>query len=556
MTYPPSGFPPPSGPYSAPDPFQGMSPPAYPNPFQQAGPPPWAPNPYGAGAWQAPVFQAGYGQAPPPPVPPRGNKRWLVITVVVAVVIAAAGTGTLLWWLNARGGESGGGDTTLSAASPLPTSVPPLGALRPPRDQLVPSLEKPLEKPRWSYKPDSFSTSILGGDAHTVVVSVDNYQQNKGVLAVDAGNGQPRWPKPVMPASLAGSSLNNMFSECVIDRAATTIGCAFSDGVQSTDRGIVLVFFDTATGAEKNSTTVPGTYWGKIRGMYSAGDGFVVVLEDEVVGYRANGSVAWRTPNKQEDPRADGHNNVAVYGDQGIVVLRDGRVLDASTGNPIVQGGSAVGSAAFASGFGLAGEQTFTFYDFGGTKTASVPSEGFAFVAGYGTNGYRWSVGLSLQTSGSSGLYYPLAYNEASGDLRAYDPASGRVLWNRHVGQDGTRSIAAYGNGTTCFILLRDDSAVRVKVQTCETDSDNPFVEAPTDVSVGTYLRFLGSDGQRMLFGTYTEHNDEVHNDEVVAIDGTTGQEVWRKSGVSNLALSLWAGGGLYSTYDGLFRWF
>ncbi|WP_454787554.1 outer membrane protein assembly factor BamB family protein [Mycolicibacterium lutetiense] len=552
MTYPPAGFPPPSGPYSVPDPFQGMPSPANPDPFQQAGPPPSGPSPFGAQGWQPPVFQAGYGQPPPTPEPPRSNKRWLVIAVVAAVVIAAAGTGTLLWWLNARGGESGGAAPSASASpSPLPTSVPPLGALRPPRDQLVPSLEKPLEKPRWSYKPDSFSTSILGGDAYTVVVSVDNYQQNKGVLAVDAENGAPRWPKPVMPAGIADRSLNNMFSECVIDRAATTIGCAFSDGVQSTDRGIVLAFFDTAMGAQKNSTKVPGTYWGEIRGMYSAGDGFVVVLEDEVVGYRADASVGWRTPNKQVDPKATGHKNVAVYGDQGIVVLLDGRVLDANTGNLILQGGSALGSAAFASGFGLSDGQTFAFYDFGGTKSASVPSEGFTFVAGYGTNGYRWSVGLNLQTSGSSGLYYPLAYNEASGDLRAYDPASGRVLWTRHVGKDGTRSVAAYGNGTTCFILLRDDSVVRVKVQTCETDSDNPFVEAPTELSFGTYFKFLGSDGQRMLFGTYTEHNDEV-----VAIDGTTGQEVWRKSGVSNLALSLWAGSGLFSTYDGLFRWF
>lgn len=42
MTYPPAGFPPPSGPYSTPDPFQGTPFPANPNPFQQAGPPPAA----------------------------------------------------------------------------------------------------------------------------------------------------------------------------------------------------------------------------------------------------------------------------------------------------------------------------------------------------------------------------------------------------------------------------------------------------------------------------------------------------------------------------------
>ncbi|SUA03453.1 outer membrane assembly lipoprotein YfgL [Mycolicibacterium fortuitum] len=551
MTYPPAGFPPQSGPYSTPDPFQGTPFPANPNPFQQAGPPPAAPSPFGQEAWQAPVFQAGYGQAPPPPEPPRGNKRWLVITVVVAVVIAAAGTGTLLWWLNARGGESGGAATSASP-SPLPTSVPPLGALRPPRDQLVPSLEKPLDKPRWTFRPESSRNNILGGDTYTVVVSVDNYGGNEGVLAVDAGNGQPRWPKPVMPASLQGRDLGSMFSKCVIDRAATTIGCAFGTGVGSaeTDKGIALVFLDTATGAEKNTTKVPGTYWGHIRGMYSAGNGFVAVLDDEVVGYRADGSESWRAPYQRLDPTSAGHDNVAVYGDQGIVVILDGRTLDADTGNPILQGASSVGSAAFASGFGLSDAVMINFYDFTGKKTASIPSDGFTFIDGFGINGHHWSVGLDLQTPGSSGLYYPLAYNKTTGDLRAFDPASGRILWNRHIDQDASRGIAAYGNGTTCFIALRDESVVRVKVQTCETDSDNPFIEVPTKIDLGTYFTFLGSDGQRMLFGI-----DSDHNDEVVAIDGTGGQEVWRKKSDPNLAVSLWAGNGLYSTYDGVCRW-
>jgi hypothetical protein len=53
-----------------------------------------------------------------------------------------------------------------------------------------------------------------------------------------------------------------------------------------------------------------------------------------------------------------------------------------------------------------------------------------------------------------------------------------------------------------------------------------------------------------MLFGNYTEDNDEV-----VAVDGTTGRELWRKS-QHNLAVSLWAGDGLYSTYSQVFRWF
>lgn len=547
MTYPPAGFPPPSGPYPTPDPFQGMSSPAYPNPFQQAGPPPSAPSPFGADTWQPPVFQAGYGPTPPTPEPPRGSKRWLVIAVVAAVVVAAAGTGTLLWWLNARDDAS-----STAAASPLPTSVPPLGTLRPPRDQLVPSLEKPFGEPKWSFRIGSSRNDILGGDSYTVVVSVNDYGGNKGVIAVDAGNGQPRWPKPVMPAILQGRDLGSMFSKCVIDRAATTIGCAFGTGVgdEETAKGIALVFLDTATGAEKNTTMVPGTYWGNTRGMYSAGDGFVAVLDDEVVGYRADGSESWRTRYERENPQAGGHHNVALYGDQGIVVTLDGRALDADTGNTILQGANSVASAAFASGFGLSDAQTINFYDFTGTKTASIPSEGFAFVDGYSTNGYHWSVGLDLQTPGSSGLYYPLAYNKATGDLRAFDPASGRVLWNRHIDQDASHGVAAYGNGTTCFIAVRDERVVRVKVQTCETDSDNPFIEVPTKIDLGTYFMFLGSDGQRMLFGVDTENNDEV-----VAIDGTTGQEVWRKKSDPNLALSLWAGNGLYSTYDGVSRW-
>lgn len=559
MTYPPAGFPPPSGPYSSPDPFQGMSSPA--DPFQQAGPPLASPSPFGAGAWQAPVFQAGYGQAPPTPEPPRGNKRWLVIAVVVAVVIAAAGTGTLLWWLNARGGESGGvfggENAPPSAASPLPTSVPPLGALRPPRDQLVQSLEKPLDKPRWSYKADSYATSVLGGDNYTVVISVDNYRDNKGVLALDAASGAPRWPKAVQPANAKNILISQMSTHCVIARAATTIGCAFGGGVADRDAGVIS-FFDVATGTEKNNVVVPPpatTGTGAVREIYSAGDGFVVVLSDAVVGYRPDGSEAWRTAVSltRANSHGYGHPGVSVYGDQAIVVTLDGRVLDANTGNPIIQGASALGSAAFSSGFGLSDGDTFDFYDFEGTKTASAPSEGFTFITGFGTDGYRTSIGLDPQTSGSSGLYYPLVYNEATGDLRAFDPASGRVLWTRHISEDIRSSveaygIAAYGNGTTCFVILREANVVHVKAQTCETDSDNPFVDAPTPDG---YLSLAASDGQRMLFDTRNDNHDEV-----VSIDGTTGQELWRKQD-PNLWLPQWIGNGTYSVKaPTVFRWF
>lgn len=539
MTYPPAGFPPPSGPYSSPD------------PFQQAGQPPVPPGPFGAEGWQPPVFQAGYGQAPPTPEPPRSNKRWLVIAVVVAVVIAAAGTGTLLWWLNARGGAF-----STATASPLPTSVPPLGALRPPRDQLMPSLEKPLEKPRWSYKPDTYSTSVLGGDDYTVVISVDNYGDNKGVLALDAGNGAPRWSKAVQPANAKHVLISQMSTHCVIDRAATTIGCAFGGGVVDRDAGVIS-FFDVATGTEKNNVVVPPpatTGTGAVREIYSAGDGFVVVLSDAVVGYRADGSEAWRTAVSLTRAISDGygHPGVSVYGDQAIVVTLDGRVLDANTGNPIVQGASALGSAAFASGFGLSDGDTFDFYDFGGTKTASAPSEGFTFIEGFGTDGYRTSIGLRPQTPGSSGLYYPLVYNEATGDLRAFDPASGRVLWTRQISEDVRSSveaygIGAYGSGTTCFVILREPQVVHMKAQTCETDSADPFVDAP---SPDGYLSFVGSDGQRMMFDTRKDPPDEV-----VAID-RGGQEVWRKQD-PDLWLPQWLGHGLYSAKaPTVSRWF
>ncbi|ALI23965.1 hypothetical protein XA26_00990 [Mycolicibacterium fortuitum] len=547
MTYPPAGFPPPSGPYSTPDPFQ-------------AGPPS-APSPFGTESWQPPVFQAGYGQAPPPPPPepPRGNKRWLVITVVVAVVIAAAGTGTLLWWLNARGGESGG---TRLSASPLPTSVPPLGAERPPRDQLVPSLENPPGAPRWNYRPNSdtsrtLSTNILGGDAYTLVVGYESYQEadGTGIIALDAGTGEPRWPKPTKPDIATNSFTSQTATKCVIDRAATTIGCFFGRGGNTDgDDPDVLVFLDTASGTELNNVKVPATRWGRVRAIYSAGDGFVVALNDELVGYRANGSEAWRTPYVPEDTIAAsvgvGHAGVSVFGDQGIVVHPDGRVLDANTGATIVHDSPGLDSAAFTSGFALAHGDTLDFYNFAGAKTASVPSDGFAFIDGYGIDG-EGAVGLDSRQSGSSGLYYPLVFKKDTGDLRALDPTSGRVLWTQRIGVADTRSVVAYGDGTTCFIIARDDKTVHVKAQTCQTGSDDPFVEAPTEVSLGTYFSWAGYDGQRLAFETRKENRDEV-----VSVDGATGDEVWRKSD-PNLWLAQWIGSGMYSSRThSVFRWF
>lgn len=116
---------------------------------------------------------------------------------------------------------------------------------------------------------------------------------------------------------------------------------------------------------------------------------------------------------------------------------------------------------------------------------------------------------------GSSGFFYPLAYNESTGDLRAFD-GDGRVLWNHPTGQDLTFRVQGYGSNTLCLIgvsLLNDTGFMSMKVQPCQAGSVNPFVRV-------SEASFLGSDGTRLL---------AVDSRDLVCIDEVTGNELWRE---------------------------
>lgn len=467
------------------------------------------------------MLWSGHGQLPAGPPPPRGNRK-LIAAVAAAVAVVAVVTGAVLWGLNSGGGQSA---STTTAAPPVSTSPsgiptpgtstpaspagppPPLGALRPPHNLQVSSLEQAPRTPRWTLQSGG-NPKLMGGDSEILILG-----NSAGIIAVDAATGKARWTAPALPDGVDSGYF--LYSQCAVDRAHTTIGCALN---LSSGKDEIVAFFDANTGAIKSRTVMP-----QVSRLHDAGDGFVLVqISSDITGYHSDGSLAWKAS----------HDGVAVYGDQGIIVTRDGRVLDANTGAVIVEypGIANRGKTAFATGFALSNTQSIDFFDFTGKKTASIEAGGFGLLDG------------DRELTGSSGLYYPLLYKEATGELRAVDPATGQQKWTRQLGVGPADDVRGYGSDTTCFVLVGGDSGSRVKAEPCESVGNNGF--ASTEAKTISDA-FIGFDGQRIAF---------YHLGDVVCVDATTGQEVWR---THELHSPEWVGDGLYSvTFDDeLVRW-
>ncbi len=525
MNYPPHGYPPTgsSGPIPG-DPFgSGQYGAGTPGPFQFAGQSPAA-NPFPIGG--PPVMSSGHGQVPPPQPPPSNNKKWLVFAVVALVVVAAAGVGTVLWRLNSGDGSASSGSRL--RAGPLPDAPEPLGALRPPRDIQMASLQQQISDPKWSYRTDGWP-HLLGGDIHTVVVGTED----TGLMALDAANGASRWSEPVSPADVDLKKFNQ--GDCVVDRASTTIGCALSTGNGLEE---VLIFFDTATGAEKHHEIVAGTSGAD---LYSAGDGFVAATKGELVGYRSDGSESWRADNRI-------NGGVDVYGDQAIIIVAvtggPGRVIDANSGRTIVEAPVVDSGMAFAAGFALSNASVIDFYDFTGTKTASIATDDFRLI----DNDQNFTA--------SSGTYYPVAFNPSRGGLRAYDPASGAIRWSvGTVSPSQTANVVGFGSGTTCFLALLDnrvERSVSLSTQECGTSGTNVYLSISTDFPDQIHAWMQGYDGQRVL----VDAGETTHR--VRCLDVVNGQEVWEKQN-NDMIGAQWLGNGLFSAstggFQGVHRW-
>lgn len=524
MTYPPQGYPPPGNNPFAGDPFGGgQYPQGTPNPFQVPGQPA-APNPFSADA--PPFVNAGYGPAGPGQEPPQDDDRKrLALLVIALLAIAVLVIGGVMWGLNVKNSKREPSTAAQTpTAGPLPDAPAPLGALRPPRNiQMAPFGEQAPKDPKW-ISPTDATPDVLGGDAHTVVARV----QDRGLIAVDAANGAPRWPQLVAPADVDPKRLHQ--GRCAVNRAIT--GCALWTG---NDRETVVILFDTATGIEKHHEVIPGnsdSYFAAV------GDGLVAALGSDRVGYRSDGTEAWRV--KDQGVLSTG---LIVYNDQGIVFLDlAGReqVLDANSGRILAEAPAVWNRAAFANGFALSDRSTLDFYDFSGTKTASVPADGYQLV------------GQDPNFTASSGLYYPVAFNPTTGGLRAYNAATGSVLWSEHYPPEFMADgVFGVGSDKTCFISLGAGHTVRLKTLECGTANSHPPVEVDTTYPGGFTSWLHGYDGQRIVLA------GEMNL--VQCVDASTGQVVWEKR--ENALLSgQWLGDGYFSgnyggAYHGVLRW-
>lgn len=352
-------------------------------------------------------------------------------------------------------------------------------------------------------------------------------------MALDAATGAARWPESVSPADVDLKKFNQ--GDCVVDRAATTIGCALStgDGLKE-----VLVFLDTETGVEKHHEIAAGRSGAD---LYSAGDGFVVATDGELVGYQPDGTEMWRVDNRT-------NAGVDVYGDQAVIIIAvpggPGRVVDANSGRTIVEAPVVDSGMAFAGGFALSNSAAIDFYDFTGAKTASVTADGFRLIDN------------DQSFTASSGTYYPVAFNPSKGGLRAYDPATGVILWSvGMVTPNQTAKVVGFGSGKTCFLALLNDSAERsasLITQECGTSSTNVYLMITADYPDQIHAWVQGYDGENVLVNS----SGKVHG--VVCLDVARGQEVWQKQN-NDMIGAKWLGDGLFSAstggIQGVHRW-
>ncbi|MBS9535144.1 hypothetical protein KIH27_16275 [Mycobacterium sp. M1] len=499
MTYPAGGYPPNN------DPFREI-PPAWHTP----GNSPFG-NPQAAGGYP-------YGSPPPPPDPtPQRTRTALVAALAMTVVVLVAGAGVLAWKLTPRDDDAP--PTVAAAPVPVEPAAPVDARPRPSTSHLVPSLEQPPAAPRWVYAAGGSGKRypfVAGGNAAMVIVATDV----EGVIALDAATGAPLWPRPALPAGADPQFYSGM--QCAIDRASTTVACGF---VAPNGQNRMTVFFDATTGREKSHTAADGD------NIYRVGDGFVVTGSNSATGYRADGTQIWKL---------DTDSPLSVYGDQGIAFLYHD-VVDATTGEMIVRDVKYSSYVVHTTGFALFNEYTdiIDFYDFTGKKLSTIAGQGFKLARSPDWSGPERT---------HPGAAQPIAFNGSSGEIRGLDGLSGRVVWSEHTREQLDFKSLSYPDVTavdqTCFFYVSrsdlPDNLSRVKMQTCSTESANPFV----DIAV-SFDYLAGSDGQRMLLR---------FTDDARCVDSATGRELWRTDQMTN---PRWVGNGVYaSRHKEVVRWF
>lgn len=515
MTFPPQGFPPTGGqnPWPNHDPFGAGS----------ANFPPGGNDPFATG--QPTVWP---GHAPSPAAPPPGgknNKTLLILLAVVAVLVATVGSGALLWGLNSRAKEPAADSRTTSPmAAPSPTATQPTGtpttaeappgSLRPPRDVTLSSLERAPGAPMWTYGTGS-PAQHAGGNSNTVVVESD-----QGIIALDASTGTPRWPQPFIPP---GVDLDDVLVQCVIESGESTVACAIED-VTTQDVGFVL-FADVQSGAQKGFVDLGA----RPRDIQMAGNNFVVATwADDLIGYGADGTVSWR----------DTGYPAVIYGDQRVIVMSDGRALDASNGRVLARVDTKVpDSIAFAAGFAIQNGRDIEFYDFSGNKTWTMSDTEFKPVK-------QKTTGVS--PNNSTGFYHPIFYSTAK--MKAIDGISHEELWTARVEYSSAQVIRGIGSAETCSAFARKKNNVGMLLQRCDNQgSDFTDIQPSLDNGdVGPQEEVVGFDGKHVLL---------YHDEKMICVDAADGRELWA---VPNVRYApVWVGKGLYvDGRDGVARLF
>ncbi|MFZ2509756.1 MAG: protein kinase [Gordonia sp. (in: high G+C Gram-positive bacteria)] len=444
--------------------------PAAPHPPGTTGLPPSAPTEY---------LLPDYRQ--PQPKTKRHRLPLILGTLIAVAILVVA----LIVVLPSSNDNTDKTDKTAAASAP---SVNPEAATL---DQIpvspnLPSLANKPGSPVWDWKPDHDKwvdgLVLLGGTEKAVVFGearsdfADNKITRRNILhVVDADTGKTRHSIPVPIDDYVS------MDSCQAFTASESAICL----VDSNSReGYTYVTVDLLAGTVSPVITSAG------RQVATTGDTAVIISDDGVVAYGADGRKRWEAAASYPetvDPPAPLHGSPVVEVREGdVVTLRsvtDGAIrYRKDMANDLASAGN--GSLLWTplpDGFAVTDGTETVFYDANGRKTSSIRDwQVLRFDERYQRRpGYVTSLPMVVR-------------DDAIG---AVNPATGTLLWQRPIGRPH-QNYSAGGFGTHVIITVGGgDSAYPIYLVDCYRGTGT----AATGIDMA---EALGTDGTRLAIST------------------------------------------------------
>ncbi|WP_161897457.1 serine/threonine-protein kinase [Gordonia spumicola] len=429
-------------------------------PAPSAAQPPVPPPPAQSSPAQPPTQAYAPTVVAPAAAPKARSRTGLIVGAIVAVLVVAAAS----IWLFSHG-SSTDGDTGPSQEANDLKRVPVTG--------LLASLADKPTAPTWSWpdKPGFSLPDVLGGTDSTVLM-VDGPGSDSRLALVDAASG--RTTRTIaLPAGIASPS------DCAISANQKAAMCAVSRSPGNSSRPMLVDLvagtariLDFETEFDASITT--------------SGDVFVATAKEGVVVYDATGARRWAVPAagvETLDVSTQGSSPVV-----GVVVGNEATLRRVTDGQIVYRRDTTLGSA----GFIWLGSLTGFVVQEGGTATE--PDAAIFDATGRRTGE---ATGWTVSRQNSSAMVSSLPVLTRGGEVAAFNPATGNMLWSVSRPEWYQFEVKA-GFGTKVEVTLRPNAGATALQHGWFDCYDGTFgiFDEPNFTSV------LGTDGERIAVET------------------------------------------------------